>query len=133
MADVKPGNCDERRTQSIVDIVASVVVAMLAWPNPVARAMLTPAVHVAGVLAACVVVQLAYYTVSAMVWRQTLGMRLVGIRLASTGDEPLTRAQVLKWGLISALIAPWFAVAPGPACSAAVAEKASGTQVTSVE
>lgn len=132
MPDATHGACEGRRMQSIVDIIVSVALTMLAWPSPLARAWLTPAAHAAGVLAACVVVQLAYYTGSVLAWRQTLGMRLAGLRLSSAGEAPLTWVQGLKWGLVSAVLAPWYAIAPRSACSAAVAEKASGTRLAQV-
>lgn len=124
--------CRARRMQSIVDILISIMLAMLIWPFPIARATLTPVVHVTGVLAACVIVQLGYFTISAIAWQRTLGMRLAGLTIESADGGPLARAQGVKWGLISAVIALWFAVAPDSACAAAVAEKASGTRVAQV-
>jgi len=118
-----------RRAQSLIDIFVSVFAAMMVWPFPVARATLSPPIHVAGVLVTCFVVQLLYFCVCAVVWHQTLGMRLAGIRLHAQDGEPPTRTQSLSWGLVSALIAPWFAVAPGHADAAAVAERVSGTTV----
>lgn len=118
-----------RRAQSLIDMFISVFAAMLLWPFPIARAALTPAVHVAGVLATCVVAQLLYYAISAASWRRTVGMHLAGIRLASADGKPPRRGQAVMWGLISAVIAVWFAVAPSSACRAATAERASGTKV----
>lgn len=118
-----------RRAQSLIDLFVSVFAAMMLWPFPVARATLSPPIHIAGVLATCFIVQLLYFAVCAVVWRQTLGMRLAGVRLyAHNGGSP-TRPQALLWGLVSALIAVWFAVAPGQAGSAAVAERVSATTV----
>lgn len=118
-----------RRAQSLIDIFISVFAAMMIWPFPVARATLTPPVHIVGVLVTCFVVQLLYFTVCAVVWHRTLGMRLAGIRVGGHDGEPPTRKQALLWGLVSALIAMWFAVAPRQAASAAVAERVSATRL----
>ncbi len=118
-----------RRAQSVIDVFVSVFAAMMLWPFPVARATLSPTVHVTGVLLTIVVVQVVYFAVCAVVWRQTLGMRLAGIRLSTPAGEPATRRQALLWGIVSAPLALWFAVAPKQACSAAVAERVSATTV----
>lgn len=118
-----------RRAQSLIDIFVSVFAAMMIWPFPVARATMTPAVHVSGVLLTIIVVQFVYFVVCAMIWQQTLGMRLADIRLRARDGEPPTRRQALIWGLVSAPIALWFSVAPGQAGSAAVAERVSATTV----
>ena len=118
-----------RRAQSLIDIFVSVFAAMMLWPFPVARATLSPPVHIVGVVVTCFVVQLVYFTVCAVVWHQTLGMRLAGIRVYAADGESPTRRQALLWGLVSALIAVWFAVAPRQAGSAAVAERVSATTV----
>jgi uncharacterized RDD family membrane protein YckC len=118
-----------RRAQSLLDIGVSVFAAMMVWPFPVARATLSPSVHVAGVIVTCVVVQLAYYAVCAALWRQTLGMRLSGIRLHAADGQPPTRGQGALWGLVSALLAVWFVASPSSAASASTAERLSGTTV----
>lgn len=124
-----PAAPGSRRTQSLIDIFMSVVIAMMLWPFPVARMWLSPPVHVAGVLVTIALAQLVYYALSAAVWHRTLGMQLAGIQLGSTTGEPVTRVRALQWGLVSALIAPWFALAPRSASDAAVAERVSRTTV----
>lgn len=127
--NVPDQNFMSRRAQSLIDIFVSVFAAMMLWPFPIARAALSLPVHVAGVLVSCFIVQLAYFSVCAVVWNRTLGMRLAGIGVyAHNGGSP-TRRQALLWGLISALIAVWFAVAPRQAGLASVAERASATTV----
>jgi len=118
-----------RRAQSLIDIFVSVFAAMMLWPFPVARATLAPPIHIAGVLVTCIVVQVLYYSVCAVVWQKTLGMRLAGIRVHGQDGETPTRGQALLWGFVSALIAVWFAVAPRQAGSAALAERVSSTTV----
>jgi hypothetical protein len=71
---------------------------------------MSPAAHVAGVLATCLIVLFVYFGVFAAAWRQTLGMRLAGVRLESIEGDAPTRAQGLKWGLVSAVVAPWGGV-----------------------
>jgi uncharacterized RDD family membrane protein YckC len=119
--------------QSLVDVFVSIVLAMLVWPFPVARAMLSPTVQVAGVLALCVCLQLAYYIVAAAIWRQTLGLRLAGLRLSSSAGGAPTRAQVVKWAAISASLALWYAFAPRSACATGLAERLTATRVVSSE
>jgi len=121
--------CRIRRTQSGIDIVLSVLLAMMLWPFPVGRAMLSPAVHVLGVLITYGVVQVLYYAVSAVAWRQTLGMRLVGVRLRSADGAVPARRHALRWGLVSAVTAPWYVVAPRSACTARTAERFSRTTI----
>ena len=118
-----------RRTQSLIDIFMSVFIAMMLWPFPVARMWLSLPVHVAGVLLTCVFSGLLYYAISAAVWRKTLGMRLAGIKLESATEAQATWARATQWGLVSAIIAPWFVVAPRSACKAAFAERVSHTTV----
>jgi len=118
-----------RRAQSLIDIFISVFAAMMLWPFPVARATLAPPVHIAGVLVTCVAAQLLYYSVCAVVWQRTLGMRLAGVRVYAHDGAQVTRGQALVWGLVSALIAVWFAVAPKQAGSVAFAERVSATAV----
>jgi len=118
-----------RRVQSLIDIFVSVFAAMMLWPFPIARATLEPPIHIAGVLVTCFVVQLLYFSVCAVVWQRTLGMRLAGVRVRGRDGALPTRGQALVWGLVSALIAVWFAVAPRRAGSAAVAERVSATTV----
>ena len=125
----RSADCKARRTQSLVDLLVSIVIAMLLWPFPVARAMLSPTIHVAGVLATCVIVQLVYFALSASVWSQTLGMRLVEVRLVSDDGEPVSRGRAVQWGLVSAVIAPWYVVAPSSACAASIAERTTRTTV----
>jgi uncharacterized RDD family membrane protein YckC len=126
---VSTADCKARRIQSAADVFMSVLLAMMIWPFPVARALMSPAAHVAGVLATCLIVLLVYFSVSAAAWRQTLGMRLAGVRLESIEGDAPTRAQGLKWGLVSAVVAPWYIVAPASACSASIAERVSRTTV----
>lgn len=118
-----------RRAQSAVDIVTSVLIAMMLWPFPIARATLGPVMHIAGVLATCVIVQVLYFGVCAVVWRKTLGMHLAGIRLGNADGGAPARREALAWALVSAVTAPWHVAAPLSANVARTAERLSHTTV----
>jgi hypothetical protein len=121
--------CRDRRLQSIADITFSVVVGVLIWPFPAARAMLSPLLHVMGVIITCTVVLFGYYVLSAVLWRRTLGMRLAGLKLElveAGSSEPI---RVMRWGLVSAALSGWYVIAPAQACASAIPERASGVRV----
>jgi len=122
-----------RRLQSIIDSAASVVMAMLLWPFPIARVMLQPAVHVVAVLLVIVVVQFVYFAVASALWARTLGMRLAGLRLAAADGGGGTRTARVRWGLVSAAVAPWFVVAPRSAGVGGAPERWSGMRVQAAE
>lgn len=107
--------CGARRLQSAADVLTAVVLAMLVWPFPVARATLTPGVHVLGVFVMCLAVLLAYYVISAAVWRKTLGMRLAGLELRGETSPP-ERLHLVSWGLTAAVFSAWYVLAPKSAC-----------------
>lgn len=123
-------SCAARRGQTIADVIVSVVIAMLVWPFPIARATLDPAAHFAGVLATCVLVQVVYFAATAALWRQTLGMRLIGARLETLDGGTPRRVSAVRWGVVSALLAPWHMLAPRSACKAAAAERMSGARLS---
>lgn len=118
-----------RRLQSVVDIVVSIVLAMLVWPFPIARATLSVPAQLTGICVVILVVQLLYFAGSTAVWQHTLGMRMAGVRLAGIGESPVSRGQAVRWAVVSSLLAYWFTVAPSQATRVALAERVSGTTV----
>jgi uncharacterized RDD family membrane protein YckC len=101
-----------RRQQSAIDVAASLVLAMLLWPFPLARMTLSVPVHVLSVLVFWQLVQTGYFAVTVSTWGQTAGMRLAGISLSENGGGEPTRSQRASWGAISGMLAFAVLVAP---------------------
>jgi uncharacterized RDD family membrane protein YckC len=94
-----------RRTQTAIDSGAALLLAILVWPFPLARANLAPLVNVAGVLLLWQLLQVAYFAITMAVWKATAGTRLMGLRVvAADGVEP-SRRQRAVWGALSGAIA----------------------------
>jgi uncharacterized RDD family membrane protein YckC len=109
----------DRRRQAALDSGASLVLAMLAWPFPLARASLAPIVHVVSILIAWQIVQVAYFALCSSVWGKTGGSALLGMDLVADDGERPSRSQAALWGAVAGLLAIPTIVAPssspGPA------------------
>jgi uncharacterized RDD family membrane protein YckC len=100
-----PASASARRKQTAIDVGASLVLAMLAWPFPLARASLSIPVHVIALLVFWQVVQVGYYVLTTGTWGRTAGLHLVGLRLeAPDGTDP-DRGAAIRWGALSAVLA----------------------------
>ena len=86
------------RIQCAIDSGAALVLAMLAWPFPLARVLLPVAVNVASVLVFWQLVQIAYFAIALSLWGQTAGMRLMGLHLACRDEAELSRGDRARWG-----------------------------------
>ncbi|NTU70805.1 MAG: hypothetical protein HGB10_03160 [Coriobacteriia bacterium] len=89
------------RTQTAIDLGSALVITMLLWPFPVARAMLSVPVHVLSILAVWYLVLIAYFSVTCGVWGQTGGMRLMGIVFTDTSGDAVNRGRRAQWGAIA--------------------------------
>ena len=119
------------RAQAALDAAASLLIAILAWPFPLARATLSVPVHAVSILVVWWIVQIAYYTVTVGFWGQTGGMRLLGLGLAATAPRPVSGRQRALWGAMAGVAG--FAVpfdAKGRV--AAAIERRSGLRVVRV-
>lgn len=114
----------QRRIQSALDMGASLVLAMLAWPFPVARANLPVPVHIVSILVFWLIVQVGYFVVAVGWWRATPGMALTGLRLSPDADAT-TRGQRVKWALAEGPFAIVRVVGGSPT-RPTLAEKVSG-------
>jgi len=94
-----------RRSQSAIDCGAALVLAMLAWPFPLARAVLPPAAHVVSVLIFWYAVQIAYFTVTMALWGATAGTRLLGLVVVTPEGLTPGRRQRVLWGALSGVTA----------------------------
>jgi uncharacterized protein YceK len=103
------------RIQAAIDLGSALVLCMLLWPFPLARAALPPVVHVAAILIAWCVVHVLYLSIGLAAWSQTGGMRLVGLVLRSPEGEPCDRRQRVRWGLLAGLLVALRFVAPAGA------------------
>lgn len=77
------GSADPKRyrTATGVDFVAATMIAMIAFPFPILRAMLAVPVFVASILLAIVVVHFAYVAAALMLWGRTPAMYLLDLGL----------------------------------------------------
>jgi uncharacterized RDD family membrane protein YckC len=94
-----------RRKQTAIDSGAALVLTMLVWPFPLARAALAPLVNVACVLVLWQLLQIAYFTITVTVWGATAGTRVMGLRIVDTAGQSPTRRQRAVWGVLSGALA----------------------------
>lgn len=80
------------RLSAIVDFVAAALLAILAFPFPILRAVLPLPVFVASILLSVVVAHFLYLTATVMLWGRTPAMYLFDMGLSSG------RASVLRAG-----------------------------------
>jgi hypothetical protein len=114
----------DRRRQSALDCGAALVLAMLAWPFPLARASLAPIVHVVSILVVWQIVQVVYFSVCSAVWGKTGGVALLGMNLVVEGGERPSRRQAATWGAVAGLLTIPTIIAPSS--SPGLAERFSG-------
>ena len=99
---------------------------MLAWPFPLARAMLPPLVNVASVLVFWQLVQVVYFAVTVAFWGRTGGMRLQGLNLSARAGGPPSRASRIRWALIAGAFALAQVAKPATAPRSPLAERTTG-------
>lgn len=121
--------CRRRVLQSGIDAFVAVVLGMLVWPFPIARATMTPFAQVVGIVVVIAAAQSVYFMATSALYGQTLGMRLAGMRLRSQDAARPTRWRVACWAAASSAIVWWFIVSPKAACRAQLAERLSGVSV----
>ena len=100
----------EERWRALIDVGMTLVITMLMWPFPIARAMLAPLTNVLLLLTSWAVISVLYHVVCARVWRRTAGMYLLGLSLCDANgpaDEcpPVDNRTALRWGFIAGLLA----------------------------
>jgi hypothetical protein len=105
------------RKASLVDSGICILVAMLAWPFPIARAMLPPLVNVVSVLVWIGIVEIAYGTLVMARWGRGAGWYLFD--LAAEGGRARFSAG-LRWGL------GWALVSAGAIFSASMVDPRTG-------
>ena len=118
-----------RRAQAAIDSGVALVLAMLAWPFPLARAALPPAVHVVSLLVFWQLLQMAYFAVTMAVWGATAGTHLMGLRVVADGGAAPSRGQRAWWGVLSGALALVRIVAPVREGARDVPERAAGVDV----
>ena len=101
------------RRQTLIDMAASLFLTLLAWPFPLARANMPVIAHVLAILIAWQIVQAVYFAVTAGVWGQTGGMRLLGLELIDDGGEAASAPRRACWGALAGLSALGGLVFPG--------------------
>ena len=122
-----------RRIQAAVDSGAALVIAMLAWPFPLARAVLPVWLDVVLLLVFWQLVQVGYCAVTAGVWGSTAGTWTQGVELATAeGDEP-TRRQRAQWGAVTGAVALAHVALPPRETAVTLAERLSGVTVRTAQ
>ena len=81
-----------------MDAVVSLILTMLAWPFPVARATLPLGVHAAGIVGTLLLVDVAYHALAAKIWGRTLGMYYYDLGLSGP-ERPFSFAASLAWAV----------------------------------
>jgi uncharacterized RDD family membrane protein YckC len=94
-----------RRKQTAIDGGAALVLTVLVWPFPLARAALSPLVNVACVLVLWQLLQVVYFAITMSVWGATAGTRVMGLHVVDIDGGPPTRRQRAVWGALSGVIA----------------------------
>ncbi|MBI5232004.1 MAG: hypothetical protein HY876_07555 [Coriobacteriales bacterium] len=89
------------RAANGVDVLVVVLLALLVWPFPVARRVLTPPVHVAVVVAWVFLVAAAYSFIALVRWRRTLGMYLFDLRLPKSTSVAAMARWAAGWVLVA--------------------------------
>ena len=117
------------RIQAALDSGAALVLAMLAWPFPLARAVLPLPVNIVSVIVFWQLVQVLYCALTVGFLEQTGGMRLQGLRLAGDDGAPATRGARLRWGALCGALALVHAVAPADGQSPTLAERIAGVRI----
>jgi hypothetical protein len=129
-----PAGVSVRRKQTALDVGASLILAILVWPFPLARAMLTPLVHVISILVLWQIVQVGYFSISSAAWRKTPGMHLAGLVLKAADGSLPTRGQAVRWGLLAAVMAVPRVLTGGPSSGRAdLAERLSEVAVVTAQ
>lgn len=95
-----PADPARSRSAAIIDFSGALLLAVLAFPFPIARAILPLPVFVAAILATIVVTHVLYLTLFALAWRRTPGMYLLELGLA--GKTPAFR-DAFVWAACSSL------------------------------
>lgn len=118
----------DQRKRARIDAGATLVLTMLVWPFPIARAMLAPAVNVLFVLLMWEFVNIVYHATCARVWRHTAGTYLLGLSLCdgSLPDAEASDAAALKWGVVAGTLVVVNAVWGG---ASAIIERASRVEL----
>jgi hypothetical protein len=88
------------RRSALIDSGVALILAMLAWPFPLARMLLPVPVNVASLLLFWQVVQACYCALTAGVWGRTGGMLLQGLALVGPAHEEPSRVQRARWGVV---------------------------------
>lgn len=97
---VGPADDIRARNAALFDFVAALLLAMLAFPFPVMRALLPVPVFVASILVTVVVAHVLYLSVFSLAWGRTPAMYLLDLGL-SEGRLSFSRAFV--WASASSL------------------------------
>ena len=102
---------------------------MLAWPFPLARAVLPLPVDIVSVLVFWQLVQVAYCALTAGLWGSTGGMWVQGLELVAAGGGETTRRQRAQWGALTGAAALVHVVIPPREGARTLAERVSGVDV----
>ena len=95
-----------------MDSGTALVLAMLAWPFPLARALLPVPALVLSILLFWQVVQIGYYALTIGIWGATGGMKVTGLVAVTADGATPTRGRRATWALVAGALAVVVIVAP---------------------
>lgn len=96
-----PADPSRARAAGGVDTLIALLVAMIAWPFPIARATLPWMIHVALLLVAITTVDVAVRFIALRIWGRTLAMYLFDLGLVSESGPGIAKS--IAWAATSAL------------------------------
>jgi uncharacterized RDD family membrane protein YckC len=112
----------------LIDSGTALVIAMLAWPFPIARAYLPVPIIIVSVLVFWQLIQVLYHVITVGFWGATGGMRLLGMSLEGRGGERASSSAARSWALWQGLTCVLVAVAPRAMATGVLSpERRSGT------
>jgi len=122
---VSPLTAGQQRKRAAIDAGIGLVITMLLWPFPIARAMLPPLVNVVLVLLTWDIVNIAYHIGCARIWRHTGATYLLGMTLGGVDEsaEPVDDARAVRWGVFAGALVVVNIAWPG--ASAIIAKRSA--------
>lgn len=104
------------RASALIDLLAATIVAMLLYPQPAVRAVITGAglpiwVFLLTLLAAALAVFALFLLACALIWGRTPGMYLMDVGLDPAGRPPFVKALMWAIGWLVAVLPALLGVA----------------------
>jgi hypothetical protein len=102
------------RKRALVDAGTTLVIVMLMWPFPLARATLAPVVNISLIVVAWWLLGIAYCAIAVRFWHKTGGMYLLRFELAPVASAAGSGSD-LRWGVAAGALLIVTCIWPGAA------------------